>query len=68
MRIQTSIVPPGTAVETAFKSVGIILYDNATNCPSVKFYSMNTITELDFFDKIEPIVDVHSEDLNPQSK
>lgn len=52
----------------ATTSVGIILYDNATNCPSVKFYSMNTISELDFFDEIEPVADVPFEDLNPQSK
>lgn len=52
----------------ATTSVGIILYDNAANCRSVKFYSMNTIAELDSFDEIEPVVDAPSKDLDPRSK
>ncbi len=52
----------------AITSVGIILYDNATDYNSVKFYSMGAIAELDFFDKIEPIVDIPIEALDPRSK
>ena len=52
----------------ATTSVGIILYDTAVRHTSVKFYAVQSLTQLAMFDAIEPVSDVPLEELDPKSK
>lgn len=49
-------------------SVGIILYDKAVRHPSVRFYSVQSIAQLERFDDLEPVSDVPLEKLDVQAK
>ena len=52
----------------ATTSVGIILYDTAVRHTSVKFYSVQSITQLALFDDMEPVSDVPLAKLDSRSK
>ena len=52
----------------AITSVGIILYDKAVRYTSVRFYVVESITQLKIFDDLEPVSDVPFEKLDSQSK
>ncbi len=49
-------------------SVGIILYDKAVRHSSVRFYAVQSITQLERFDDLEPVSDVPLAELDAQSK
>ena len=52
----------------ATTSVGLVLYDKAVTCSSVRFYTLRSILDLDTFDEMAPVAEVPCEELDPEAK
>lgn len=52
----------------ATTSVGLVLYDKAVTCSSVRFYTLGSIMDLDTFDEMTPVAEVPCGELDPEAK